>query len=155
MIEYTLNIGDVITSPRKARYACFGLGSCIGLFIQDRLTGITGGAHILLPGNEQGPDNFKFYNVSAAVDEILNQFKMQGSNLTALRAKVTGGANVIGVNSTTGVRNAESVINHLTAHKIYIAAVDVGGNYSRTARFESQTGVLSVCMSAIKECKNY
>lgn len=67
-------------------YSCFGLGSCIGLFVQDRLRGLSGGAHILLPESEKVPDGFKFYNVIAALDEILNHFKSQGSNLSALRA---------------------------------------------------------------------
>jgi chemotaxis protein CheD len=155
MIEHTLNIGDVITSPRKARYSCFGLGSCIGLFLQDRLTGLSGGAHILLPENEKGPDGFKFYNVIAALDEILSQFKSQGSSLTALRAKITGGASVMGININTGSRNSESIIHQLKSRRIYIAAMDLGGDQSRTARFESHTGTLTVLKSSLKECKIY
>src|SRR6478609_4263347 len=42
MIQYKLNIGDVVISDSPATYTCFGLGSCIGLFIQDRLTGLSG-----------------------------------------------------------------------------------------------------------------
>lgn len=156
MIEYTLNIGDVMTSKRNATYACFGLGSCVGLFLQDRITGISGGAHILLPGNDEGPEGSgKFYNVTAALNELLKQFQLQGSNLQALRAKITGGANVIGVNMQTGERNASTLVKQLTDRKIYIAAMDVGGNQSRTARFEGHTGLLTVRMSAIKELKNY
>src|SRR4051812_37190267 len=114
MTEYHLNIGDVVTSSRNVSYACLGLGSCIGLFIQDRITGISGGAHIFLPENEEGPFEIsKFYNVSSALEEILNQFKLKGSDLTALRAKVVGGANVLGGDSPTGDRNAKSVVNQL------------------------------------------
>lgn len=155
MINYTLNIGDVITSPRKATYSCFGLGSCVGLFIQDRIKGLTGGAHIFLPENVGEPDSFKFYSVNAALDELLNQFKHQGSDLTALRAKVTGGANIMGINLNTGERNAESVINNLTSRKIYIAALDVGGKNSRTVKFESATGILTVKSSGAKGVSIY
>lgn len=155
MIEYRLNMGDVVTSPRQARYACFGLGSCIGVFIQDRSRGLTGAAHVLLPGKEQGPDNIKFYNVITAVDEILSQFRLQGSCLTSLRAKITGGANVININSNMGARNTESIIGYLTKNIIYIAAVDVGGKQSRTAKFESATGDLMVKISGEHQTKIY
>ncbi len=145
MIEYKLNIGDVATSSGKVNYTCFGLGSCIGLFLQDRVTGFSGGAHILLPDWELSSfTDAKFYNVTSALNEILSQFKTNGISTTALRAKVTGGANVISLNGKTGERNVQSIIKHLTQHKIYIAALDVGGNLSRTARFESETGKLTV-----------
>ncbi|HEY5744492.1 MAG TPA: chemotaxis protein CheD [Chryseolinea sp.] len=156
MIEHTLSIGDVVISARPASYTCFGLGSCIGLFIQDRPKGISGGAHIFLPENEKGPNDYaKFYNVSTALDEIFNQFRMHGSNLTSLRAKVVGGANVVGVNAHAGLRNSESVVSHLVANRIFIAALDVGGHLSRTARFQGDTGQLRVCMPGNNHCKIY
>jgi chemotaxis protein CheD len=148
MIEYHLNIGDVVTSSRNASYACFGLGSCIGLFIQDRITGLSGGAHIFLPENEDGPfGTSKFYNVSSAFEEILNQFKLKGSDLTTLRAKVVGGANVLSGDSQTGYHNTKSVVSQLVARKIFIAALEVGGTYCRSAKFQGNTGQLTVRIS--------
>jgi len=145
MTEHRLNIGDVVTSSRKAIYTCFGLGSCIGLFIQDRHAGLSGGAHIFLPGAEKMPSaGARFYSVTSALQEILRQLKLKGSTLEGLRAKVTGGANVLAVNRGTGARNTESVLAELVAHRIYVATADVGGIYSRTARFESETGLLTV-----------
>jgi chemotaxis protein CheD len=155
MIGYTLNIGDVITSSEKATYACFGLGSCVGLFIQDRLTGLSGGAHIFLPANESGPDTTKFYSAEAAVDELLKQFRLRGSNLTALRAKLTGGANVISVSADTGARNSDSVISYLKANRIFIAGLDIGGVHCRTAKFQSDTGLLTVKSAGTNALKIY
>lgn len=151
MIEYTLNIGDVVATPRNARFVCYGLGSCIGLFVQDRIAKICGGAHILLPDDEAGPDKRKFYSVSSAMKELLSQFKSQGSNLQTLRAKITGGANVVRMNTDTGLKNAESVIGYLNLNRIFIAAVDVGGFDCRTAKFESNSGRLYVRKSGINE----
>jgi len=155
MIEYTLQIGDVVTSSGNVCYSCVGLGSCIGLFIHDRTNTLSAGAHILLPENEKGPTNdpSKCYNVTSALQQILVQLKSKGSSLESLRAKITGGANVLRVNTFIGLRNIESVIRQLTENKIYIAASDVGGVYSRTARFESSTGLLTVRMSELNEYK--
>ncbi|HCW06312.1 MAG TPA: hypothetical protein DGG95_02985 [Cytophagales bacterium] len=156
MIEYKLNIGDVITSSAKVSYTCFGLGSCIGLFIQDRLTGQSGGAHIFLPDDEYGPTHYsRFCNVTSALNEILRQMKLNGSNLTSLRAKITGGANVLGAFSTTGERNAQSVLKQLIERKIFIAASDLGGSYCRTAKFESNSGILSVRIPQLNQLKTY
>ena len=145
MIEHRLNIGDVITSSRKAIYTCLGLGSCIGLFIQDRVAGLTAGAHIFLPGSETVSSGCpKFYSVTSAVQEIRRQLSLQGSTLEGLRAKITGGANVLNVSSGTGARNIESVLQELAVHRIYVATADVGGVHSRTARFESESGLMTV-----------
>jgi chemotaxis protein CheD len=155
-MEYQLNIGDVVTSGSTANYTCFGLGSCIGLFMQDRVTGLTGGAHILLPDDETVPlGTLKFYSVQRAIDEILRRMKVKGSSLTTLRAKVTGGANVIGATSEIGGRNIESVVANLRERKIFLAAMDVGGTYCRTARFESQTGLLQVRLPQLNQYKTY
>lgn len=157
MIEYRLNIGDVITSSRMVAYTCLGLGSCIGLFIQDRLAGLSGGAHILLPDAEkESPGGTKFYSVTSAIQEIRRQLSSQGSTLEGLRAKVTGGANVLtGMSQGTGARNAESVLKQLAMHRIYVATVDVGGPHSRTARFESHTGLLTVKFPQTNQCRIY
>ncbi|AYB29739.1 chemotaxis protein CheD [Chryseolinea soli] len=156
MMEYTLTIGDVAISPGPATYTCFGLGSCIGLFIQDRVTGMSGGAHILLPENERGPgDCAKFYSVSAALEELLSRFRLHGNSLASLRAKVVGGANVIGVNTQAGRRNSESVVSRLIANRIFIAALDVGGNCSRTAKFWSSSGQLRVRIPGNDQCRIY
>ena len=141
MIEYHLNIGDVVTSSRNVSYACFGLGSCIGLFVQDRIHRLSGGAHIFLPENEDGPfDASKFYNVSSALDEILNQFKTQGSDLTTLRAKVVGGANVLGGESQTGHRNVKSMVNQLVARKFSLLPLRWVGPTAGVQNFKAIQG---------------
>jgi len=156
MIHYKLNIGDVATSPTPASYACYGLGSCIGLFIHDRLTGHSAGAHIFLPEDEQGPNRYsRFCNVTYAIEEILRQLRESGSTLQSLRAKIAGGANLFGSSSSVGERNGQSLMKHLIDKKIFIAAHDLGGTYCRTVKFESRTGVLTVSKPQINQYKTY
>jgi chemotaxis protein CheD len=145
MKTHVLNIGEVKIEDSPATFTCFGLGSCIGLFMQDRATGISGGAHILLPEDEQvSVADDKCYNVKQAMNTLLEQFKMRGSKLDNLRAKFVGGASVIPAGGCVGDRNVRSVINHLIAHRVFIAALDVGGCSSRTVHFDSQTCELRV-----------
>lgn len=145
MIEYQLNIGDVVTSTGRVSYTCFGLGSCIGLFIQDRITSQTGGAHIFLPNSEAGPESYSpFSSVTLAIEEILRQFKLNGSSLQSLRAKLAGGANFLDCRFTTGELNVQSVTKELIAKRVFIAASDLGGSFCRTVKFESDSGLLYV-----------
>ncbi len=148
MKEYILSIGDVKTADAcVATFICFGLGSCIGLFMEDRVAGIYGGAHIFLPDDKRPmtSGDGKYYSVVQAVDALLEQFGRRGSSLQSLRAKITGGANVV-VNITHGIgaRNAQSTMNYLTARGVYIASTDVGGRESRTARFHTATGNVNI-----------
>jgi chemotaxis protein CheD len=143
MKVYTINIGQVIISHERALYNCFGLGSCIGLFLHDRDLGLTGAAHILLPDAERGPDAHGWYCADDAIAELVRRFQQHGSTLTGLSAKMVGGANTLGT-TATGARNVKSVTQHLRRRNIFIAATDVGGTQSRTAQFETTTGALTV-----------
>lgn len=145
--EYVLSIGDVKTIDGPAMFTCLGLGSCIGVFLEDRNAGVYGGAHIFLPDNKQPrhPDAGKHYNVVQAIDALLEQFARMGSSLQSVSAKITGGANVIvkGGNSI-GERNARSAMSYLASRGIKITSVDVGGRESRTARFHTSTGNVNI-----------
>lgn len=145
MKEYRLNIGDVKTFDSPVTLTCYGLGSCVGLFLQDRTKGISGGAHILLP-DEEGTTTTSpaWYNVTSALNKLIEEFQKKGSHLKTLRAKIAGGANVLNTSFNIGQRNVESLMNQLIRHKIYIAASDVGGSMSRTAKFFSEDGALLV-----------
>ena len=154
MIDFQLNIGDVATHVGPASYTCFGLGSCIGLFLQDRLTGHSGGAHIFLPVDGNTKFEYgKYYSVKAALDELLRQLLAKGNCLVSLRAKIVGGANVLNSTVNTGGRNLELLKQELINRKIYLAAEEVGGTHSRTAIFNANSGELSVRILQINQTK--
>lgn len=156
MIEYRLNIGDVIASSRNVSYTCFGLGSCIGLFLHDRTTSFSGAAHIFLPERVTVESQWnKFYDVTSALDALLGQFAAMGSDLQAVRAKVTGGASITGRGMDTGLQNGKAVLSELINRRIYIAAADIGGTSARTARFNSTTAELHVHFPERRESKIY
>lgn len=155
MTEYKLNIGEVVVSKQPAVYTCMGLGSCVGLFLQDRQTGVSGGAHIFLPNaNHTLTDGFH-YSVASAMDELLKQFQEHGSSLQNLRAKISGGASVLANVYDTGTGNVNRVKEALVAKRVYIAAADVGGKHCRTARFCSRSGEMTIVYRETQECKIY
>jgi len=147
MKNHVLYINDLCVTRQPVIYTCFGLGSCIALFIADRASGLTGGVHIPLP-DAIGPG--EFLSAARLIEMLLANFETQGSNLTFLRAKIAGGAQVYESVVNLGQQNIDSVVAHLTRRKIFLAASDVGGRLSRTARFNSVTGALIISTSEQK-----
>ena len=143
-----LNINEMDVSAEPVVYTCYGLGSCIGLFLTDRTKGLSGGVHIPLP-HLSGPSEWK--DATCLIDELLQAFQAGGSDLNTLRAKVTGGAQVYGNQGGIGTQNAEVVLKQLCDRKVYIAATDVGGTVSRTARYNSKSGELEISTSEQKK----
>lgn len=145
MRNYVLNIGEAAVVKGAAQITCFGLGSCIGLFVQDRAVGLSGGAHILLPqitASQQEPD--RYYGVGTALSHLLQEFRRHGSTLRQLRAKIAGGAHLFTQGPDVGGSNVQAICQALIGSGIYIAAQDVGGSQSRTARFDTTTGRLEI-----------
>jgi chemotaxis protein CheD len=145
-MERMLNINQFHVSVDPVTYTCFGLGSCIGLFITDRVKGLSGGAHIPMPAGEMG----EFLPASLIINNLLDAFSSLGSDLVSLRAKVAGGAHVFETLPRVGEQNIKAVLTQLMEKKIFIVATDVGGTVSRTARFNSQTGDLLISTSEQK-----
>jgi chemotaxis protein CheD len=144
-----LKINEAHVTREPVYYTCYGLGSCVSVFITDRLKRLAGGAHIPLPSGSQSSKNFA--KADQLISHLIEQFKQKGSNLETLRAKITGGAQVMELSMELGKKNVESVKDLLIAHKIFIASQDVGGKISRTARFNSQTGELHISTSEGKK----
>jgi chemotaxis protein CheD len=142
-----LHINEFDVSDQPLVYTCFGLGSCIGLFIVDRVKKISGGAHIPLPSSlNEGT----YLGAPQMIDLLLKSFGEKGSDLTCLSAKLAGGANMYASSLGIGDQNANVVQQLLISKRIFISAMDVGGKVSRTARFNSATGALHIYTSEQK-----
>lgn len=137
-----MKIGQVAASAMPSEYVCYGLGSCVGLFLLDRSSRVSGGAHIAHPTGDGGHSG-----AHQAVEWLLAEIAALGGNTGALRAKLAGGASI---GSRIGQEICEKVISILHSRKIYIASSDVGGKSSRTVRFNSVTGEMSVANSEKK-----
>ncbi|SKC54300.1 chemotaxis protein CheD [Ohtaekwangia koreensis] len=144
MMSHILNINDIAVSAKPVELVCFGLGSCIGLFVTDRIKKVSGGVHIPLPGGTTGID---MKGADELLEQMLQKVQSKGGNLNRLRAKVTGGSSILSHENAIGEQNALSVVQLLQARKIYIAATDLGGNVSRSVRFNSVTQELIISTS--------
>ena len=125
------------------------LGSCVCACIRDKLTGIGGMNHFMLPDSGQDKNNPLGQSArygTYAMEILINQLLKMGAKRSNFEAKVFGGGAVLRgftVNNV-GESNAEFVLNYLKTEKIYVAAQDLLDIYPRKVYFFPRTGLVRV-----------
>ena len=134
-----IRMGELAASAGAADVlVSLGLGSCIGLALVDRRTGVAGLAHVVLPASEghaSGHDRLKF--ADHAVPELIDRVVRLGGRRPKLEAVLVGGASMFADGSVAlevGQRNEAAVREQLKAQRIPVIAADTGGNRGRTIR---------------------
>lgn len=121
------------------------LGSCVSACIRDRVSGVAGMNHFLLPNDGNTDDNILSdsarYGVFA-MEILINHLMKLGARRENLEAKVFGGGNVLKGFSTinVGERNAEFVLEYLANESIPVIARDLLDIYPRKVYFFPETG---------------
>ncbi len=148
--EIKVGIADYKIAKYPDRLMTIGLGSCIGIAMIDKKSGIGGLAHIMLPDSEKFnkiANEIKFANL--AIPILIKQMIENGAKEKNLRAKIAGGASMFNfadskVNMDIGARNSLAVKDILKARKIPIDSEEIGGTKGRTITFDTVTGELYV-----------
>jgi len=125
------------------------LGSCVCACIRDRISGVGGMNHFMLP--ESGQDRNNPLGESArygtyAMEILINQLLKMGAKRGNLEAKVFGGASVLRgftVNNV-GERNAEFVLQFLKTEQIAVVAQDLLDIYPRKVYYFPDSGLVRV-----------
>jgi chemotaxis protein CheD len=133
------------------------LGSCVAACIRDRVSGIGGMNHFMLPdgGDPGSPLSASTRYGAYAMEVLINQLLKAGARRENLEAKVFGGGNVLrGFTSmNVGERNAKFVRNYLHAENIRIVAEDLCDVHPRKVYFFPETG--KVLVKKLKQLNNY
>jgi chemotaxis protein CheD len=121
------------------------LGSCVAACIRDRVTGIGGINHFMLPDDRRDEDSRFSRSMrygDYAMEILINQLLKIGAKRSNLEAKVFGGGNVLPgfKNHVVGERNSHFVLDYLGVEAIPIVAKDLLGNYPRKVYFFPSNG---------------
>jgi chemotaxis protein CheD len=145
-METVVRMGEAFASATAGDVlACIGLGSCIGLTLVDRQSGVAALAHVMLPQSSQPdpPQPHKFADL--AVPALLDMVVAAGALRTRLEAVLTGGAAMFnfgtGGGQDIGARNEAAVTAGLTALRIPVRASATGGSKGRTVTVRVGTSV--------------
>ncbi len=125
------------------------LGSCVCACIRDKVSGIGGMNHFMLP--DGGQDRSNPLGESArygtyAMEILINQLLKMGAKRSNFEAKIFGGGAILRgftVNNV-GERNAEFVLKFLKMENIPIAAQDLLDIHPRKVYFFPNTGLVRV-----------
>jgi chemotaxis protein CheD len=133
------------------------LGSCVSACIRDRVSGIGGMNHFMLPDGGDGSN--PLISASArygtyAMEVLINELLKSGARRENLEAKVFGGGNVLrGLTAlNVGERNAAFVRAYLKAEGIRMLAEDLNDVFPRKVYFFPRTG--RVLVKKLRELNN-
>jgi len=125
------------------------LGSCVCACIRDKVSGIGGMNHFMLP--DSGQDRSNPFGESArygiyAMEILINQLLKMGAKRSNFEAKVFGGGSVLRgfTVANVGERNAEFVLQFLKTENITVAAQDLLDIYPRKVYYFPSTGLVRV-----------
>ncbi|MFZ2163248.1 MAG: chemoreceptor glutamine deamidase CheD [Sideroxyarcus sp.] len=125
------------------------LGSCVCACIRDKVSGIGGMNHFMLPDNNADQSNPLGESArygSYAMEVLVNELQKMGAKRSNLEAKVFGGGAVLRgfTVSNVGERNAEFVLRYLKTENIHVAAQDLLDIYPRKVYFFPKSGLVRV-----------
>ncbi len=136
---YVTNEDEMITTV---------LGSCIAACIRDKVTGIGGMNHFMLPetskqqlqdGMEAVVGNATRYG-NYAMEHLINTILQNGGQRKNLEVKLFGGGKVIPTMGTVGERNVQFALNYVDAEGLELISHDLGDNYPRNVQYYPKTG---------------
>ena len=125
------------------------LGSCVAACIRDKVSGIGGMNHFMLPSISdlgQPSQTTSAQYGTYAMEALINQLLKMGAERKNLEAKVFGGGNLLNSFTVTkvGERNAKFVRNYLMRERIPIVAEDLLDIYPRKIYFFPDQDVVKV-----------
>ncbi|WP_334190421.1 chemoreceptor glutamine deamidase CheD [Noviherbaspirillum sp.] len=133
------------------------LGSCVSACIRDRVSGIGGMNHFMLPdggSDADSPVSASMRYGTYAMEVLINDLLKAGARRENLEAKVFGGGNVLRgfVAINVGERNANFVREYLRAENIRTMAEDLNDIYPRKVYYFPRTG--KVLVKKLKQLNN-
>ncbi|RGP57164.1 chemoreceptor glutamine deamidase CheD [Pseudomonas abyssi] len=133
------------------------LGSCVSACVRDRINGVGGMNHFLLPldgSAEPGKPTKSARYGAYAMELLINQVIKLGGKRERLEAKVFGGAAVLRgmLLNDVGKRNATFVTEYLGNERIPIVAADLLQDFPRKVYFFPATG--QAWVKRIRHIKN-
>jgi chemotaxis protein CheD len=121
------------------------LGSCVAACIRDKVSGVGGMNHFMLPDSNydsSDPSSASARYGSYAMEIMINQLLKIGARRPNLEAKIFGGGSVVRgmVPASVGARNADFARQYLHTEDIAIASEDLLDDCARKVYFFPNSG---------------
>ena len=128
------------------------LGSCISACIRDRVTGVGGMNHFMLPASVSADrDSWRSTSLSEAtrygnfaMEHLINDILKNGGQKKNLEVKIFGGGRIMSNMTDVGMRNITFVYDYLKTEDLTVVSEDVGDVYPRMVVYFPLTGKVRV-----------
>ncbi len=148
---YVTNLDEVVTTV---------LGSCVAACIRDRIFGIGGMNHFMLPLSETGswggggsdPASTATRYGNYAMEHMINDILKHGGHRRNLEVKIFGGGQIIDSMTAIGDKNIRFVQDYIATEGLSLVGQDVGDIYPRKVVYYPATG--RVRMKKLKHLHN-
>ena len=140
---YVSNHGEMISTV---------LGSCVSACIRDKILGIGGMNHFMLPAADQYSsgawantpvDSATRYG-NVAMERLINAILASGGSRNNFEIKLFGGAKVLDIALDIGGKNIRFVMDYLKQERYEVQVYDVGGIYPRKVNYYTSSGRVRV-----------
>jgi chemotaxis protein CheD len=135
----------------QSEMICTVLGSCVSACVRDRVLGIGGMNHFMLPLDRSRGESAWADAASAAtrygnvaMEHLINDLLKAGARRTNLEFKLTGGGKVLAAMTDVGQANIEFVRNYMRTEGFTVIGEDLGDVYPRKVYFHPDTGRVRV-----------
>lgn len=134
------------------------LGSCVSACVRDRVFGIGGMNHFMLPaGSEDGSSNATWNSAATrygnfAMEALINDILKNGGRRENLEVKVFGGGMILENMTNIGKQNINFVREFIHTEGLTLLAEDLGDIYPRKVYYFPQTG--KVKMKKLRSVRN-
>jgi chemotaxis protein CheD len=134
------------------------LGSCVGVILTHRASGVHGLAHVMLPEQTRNDPAIGKY-ADTAIPELLKMMEHVGARCNGLAALVVGGANMFEFTEKLGAfligeKNVEAVKKVLSGLGVPVVFEETGGSSGRTVLYHGQPGECNGGFGADKSARN-
>ena len=148
-LEFVVGIAELKVAESPCRLNAFGLGSCVGITIYDRLKKIGGLAHVMLPSSRlYTKSSFVGKFADTAIEALIDEMLRLGCKPSDMDSKLIGGANmfpdITQKSVSIGLRNVAAAREKLGEKGIPILSTDVGGVQGRSAFFFLEDGRVEI-----------
>lgn len=122
------------------------LGSCVSACIRDKVFGIGGMNHFMLPIGAEGGSSNNSWNSAAtrygnfAMEALINEILKNGGRRENLEVKVFGGGMILENMTNIGKMNISFVRDFIKTESLNLLADDLGDIYPRKVHYFPQTG---------------
>lgn len=147
-----VGIADYAVASGDATLTTSGLGSCVGIALHDRESGIAGLAHAMLPYADGDATEAKY--ADTVVPALVRAMVEEGADPNRMQAKLAGGSTMFEFSSADGSigdRNVAAAKEALARQSIRVVAEDVGGNHGRSLELAASTGEFRVRSAHVGE----